>query len=29
MKIKTVIFICGLGGDTGMTYVPRTLKMCF
>ncbi len=26
--IKEVIFICGLGGDVGMTYVPNLKKFC-
>lgn len=28
MQIKTVIFICGLGGDAGMTYVPSLREFC-
>lgn len=26
--IKEVIFICGLGGDAGMTYVPELKRFC-
>lgn len=27
-KIENVVFICGAGGDAGMTYVPKLKEFC-